>query len=60
MDIAGEFTEALALLGRKFNKAFEKFDRRPMSNVNDKLSDNIKKFENPRNASFQRSSKDDE
>jgi excinuclease UvrABC nuclease subunit len=33
MDLAGEFTEALALLGRKFNKAFKKFDRRSRPNV---------------------------
>src|ERR1044072_3569550 len=60
VDLAGEFTEALDLLGRNFNKAFKKFDRRPRPNVNDKLSDNFKKFENPRNASFQRRGKDDE
>ena len=60
MDLAREFTEALALLGRKFNKAFKKFDKRSRPNVNDKLSDNFKKFENPRNASFQHKGKDDE
>src|ERR1044072_1994101 len=27
-DIVCEFSEALALLGRKFNKAFKKFDRK--------------------------------
>ena len=52
MDLAGEFTEALTLLCRKFNKAFKKFDRRARPNVNDKLSDNIKKFENPRMQAF--------
>src|ERR1044072_9567004 len=36
MDLAGEFTEALALLGRKFNKTFKKFDRRSRPHVNDK------------------------
>src|ERR1044072_962921 len=60
MDFAGEFTEALTLLGRKFNKAFKKFDRRSRPNVTDKLSDNFRKFENSRNASFQRKGKDDE
>src|ERR1044072_5551314 len=59
-DFAGEFTEALALLSRKFNKAFKKFDRRPRPNVTDKLSDNVKKFDNFRNTSFQRKFKDDE
>src|ERR1044072_3737902 len=39
VDLAREFTEALALLGRKFNSAFKKFDRRSRPNVNDKLSD---------------------
>src|ERR1044072_1635351 len=47
-DLAGEFSEALALLGRKFNRAFKKFDRRSRPNVNDKLSDNVKKFDNSR------------
>ena len=60
MDIPGEFTEALTLLGRKFNKAFKKFDRRSRPNVNDKLSDNFRKFETPRNANFQCRGKDDE
>src|ERR1044072_9023453 len=59
-DFAGEFTEALALLRRKFNRAFKKFDRRSRSNVTDKLSDNVKKFDNSRNACFQRKFKDDE
>src|ERR1044072_3536068 len=59
-DIAGEFSEALALLGRKFNRAFKKFDRRTRPQVNDKLSDNVKKFDNSRNAGFQRRFKDDE
>src|ERR1044072_8191805 len=60
VDLAGEFTEALALLGRKFNKAFRKFDRRSRPYVSDKLSDNFKKPENPRNTSFQRKGKYDE
>src|ERR1044072_1927759 len=59
-DYAGEFTEALALLSRKFNRAFKKFDRRTRPNVTDKLSDNVKKFDNSRNTSFQRKFKDDE
>src|ERR1044072_1625594 len=60
MDFAGEFTEALALLGRKFNKAFKKYDRRSRPNVTDKLSDNFTKFNNSRNTSFRRRGKDDE
>ena len=60
MDFAGEFTEALALLGRKFNKAFKKFDRRSRPNVTDKLSDNFRKIDNSRNTSFQRRGNDDE
>src|ERR1044072_47040 len=59
-DFAGEFTEALALLSRKFNRAFKKFDRRLKPNVTDKLSDNVKKFDNSRNGGFQRKFKDDE
>ena|ERR1044072_6168094 len=60
MDFAGEFTEELALLGRKFNKAFKNFDRRSRPNVTDKLSDNFRKFDNSRNTSFQRRGIDDE
>src|ERR1044072_3058372 len=59
-DLAGEFTEALALLSKKFNRAFKRFDRRSRPNVNDKMSDNVKKFDNSRNAGFQRKYKDDE
>src|ERR1044072_1134842 len=59
-DLAGEFTEALALLSRKFNRAFKRFDRRSRSNVNDKLSDNVKKFDNSRNTGLERKYKDDE
>src|ERR1044072_1628596 len=59
-DLAGEFIEALALLGRKFNRACKKFDRRSRPNVNDKLSDNVKKFDNSRNAGFQHRFEDDE
>ena len=59
-DLAGEVTEPLALLGRKFNRAFKKFDRRSRPNVNDKLSDNGKKFDNSRNGGFQRRFKDEE
>src|ERR1044072_5771618 len=40
-DFVGEFSEALTLLGRKFNKAFKKFDRKSKPNVTDKLPDNF-------------------
>ena len=39
-----EFTEALALLGRKFNNAFKRFDRRSRPNVQDMSLDNHKKI----------------
>ena len=52
-DFVGEFSEALALLGRKFNKAFKKFDRKSKPNVSDKLPDNFKKVDNARGLGFQ-------
>src|ERR1044072_6501380 len=60
MGFAGEFSEALALLGRKFNKAFEKFDRKSKPNVSDKFPENFKKFDNSRSLGFQRRGNDEE
>ena len=59
-DFVGEFSNALALLGRKFNKAFKKFDRKLKTNVSDKLSDNYRKADNARSLGFQRKGKDEE
>ena len=53
MDFAGEFSEALALLGRKFNKAFKKIDRKSKPIVSDKLLENFRKFDNSRSLGFQ-------
>src|ERR1044072_3236496 len=57
---AGEFTDAVALLGRKFNKAFKRLDSKLRPNVQNKLSDNFKKFDNVRNLGFHRKNKDEE
>src|ERR1044072_2927537 len=59
-DFVGEFSDALALLGRKFNKAFMKLDRKSKPNVSDKLSDNYRKANNARSLGFQRKGKDEE
>src|ERR1044072_539484 len=60
MDLAGEFTNALALLGRKFNKAFKRLDRKSRPNVLDKRFDNFKRSDNFRNHGFQRKAKEEE
>src|ERR1044072_9072205 len=59
-DLVGEFSDALALLGRKFNKAFKKFDRKSKPNVSDKLPDIYRKTDNARSLGFQRKGKDEE
>src|ERR1044072_1674596 len=60
MDLAGEFTDALALLGRKFNKAFKRLDRKSRPNVLDKMSDNFKRNDNFRKPGIQRKAKEEE
>src|ERR1044072_6753989 len=60
VDFIGEASEALALLRRKFNKEFKKFDRKSKPNVSDKLPDNFRKFDNARGLGFQRKGKDEE
>jgi hypothetical protein len=60
VELAGEFTDALALLGRKFNKAFKRFDRKSRPNVLDKESDNFKRSENFRNSGYQRKAEEEE
>src|ERR1044072_8731736 len=59
-DLVGEFSDALALLGRKFSKAFKKFDRKSKPNVSDKLPDIYRKTDNARSLGFQRKGKDEE
>ena len=60
VELAGEFTNALALLGRKFNKAFKIFDRKSRLNVLDKESDNFKRSEIFRNSGYQRKAEEEE
>ena len=60
MDFAGEFTYALELLGRKFNKDFKRLDRKSRPNVLGKTSDNFKRSDNSRNFRFQRKAKEEE
>ena len=59
-DFVGEFLDALALLGRKFNKAFKRFDRKSKPNVSDKLPENYRKVDNARGLGFRRKEKDEE
>ena len=60
MDMGEEFSYALALLGRKFNKVFKKFDRKSRTNVQDKSSDNFKKVGNYKNSRSQRKFKEED
>ncbi|XP_057444753.1 uncharacterized protein LOC130736999 [Lotus japonicus] len=50
----GNLSEALALLGRKFNRALRKIDKKSKTNVQDM------RFDNPRSANFQRKAREDE
>jgi hypothetical protein len=59
-DFGGEFTEALALLEKKFNKAFKRLDRKSRPNVQDKSPDHFKRSDNFRNSGYQRKSRDEE
>ena len=59
-DMGEEFSDALALLGRQFNKVFKRFDRKSSPFVHDKPSRNFNKFDNYNNPGSQKKLKEED